>query len=76
MSFIMLLSVCASITAYADTENQSVGEQIEEYVSRQSDTTASMCVSVFNKTDTIYSNYFGCIDLENTIAVDENPVFE
>ncbi len=28
MVFIMLLSVCTSITAYADTENQSVGEQI------------------------------------------------
>ena len=76
MSFIMLLSVCASVTAYADTEDQSVGEQIEEYVSEHSDTTAGMCVSVFNKTDTIYSNYFGCIDLENNIAVDENSVFE
>ncbi len=76
MSFIMLLSVCASITAYADTENQSVGEQIEEYVSKHSDTTAGMCVSVFNKTDILYSNYFGCIDLENNIAVDESSVFE
>ncbi len=76
MSFIMLLPVCAAVTAYADTENQSVGEQIEEYVSKHSDTTAGMCVSVFNKTETIYSDYFGCIDLENNIAADENSVFE
>ena len=76
MLFIMLLPVCTAITAYADTENQSVGEQIEEYVSKHSDTTAGMCVSVFNKTDILYSNYFGCIDLENNIAVDENSVFE
>ena len=76
MSFIMLLPVCAAVTAYADTEKQSVGEQIEEYVSKHSDTTAGMCVSVFNKTETIYSDYFGCIDLENNIAADENSVFE
>lgn len=76
MSFVMLLSVCTSVTAYADTEDRSVGEQIEEYVSEHSDTTAGMCVSVFDKTDTIYSNYFGCIDLENNIPVDENSVFE
>lgn len=53
-----------------------IGSEIEAYVAEHEETTAGLAVSVFDRDETIYSNYFGYADKENQTAVDEETVFE
>lgn len=58
------------------TDINNVDKSIEKFADEHSDTTAGMAVSIFNADEDIYSGYFGYIDKENSIEVDENSVFE
>ena len=58
------------------TDIDNIDKIIEKFVDEHSDTTAGMAVSLFSADEDIYSNYFGYIDKENGIEVDENSVFE
>ena len=85
ISFIVLFILCILInpilnaSAMATDTNgvdKSINESIEKFVDEHSLTTAGMAVSIFTGDEKIYSDYFGYIDIENCIEVDENSVFE
>ena len=68
--------LCDPIIKVSAFEKDNISESIESFVDEHSDTTAGMAVSVFTSNEELYSNYFGYIDKENGIKVDENSVFE
>ena len=55
---------------------EEIGSQIEAYVKEREKTTAGMAVAVFDGEGTIYKSCFGYADKENTIAVNDETVFE
>jgi len=55
---------------------QNIDKVIEQYVDENIDTTAGMSVSVFDASNTIYTNHFGYLDVENKIPVTEETVMD
>ena len=81
VSVIVLCILCILINPIINasamtTDINNVDKSIEKFADEHSDTTAGMAVSIFNADEDIYSGYFGYIDKENSIEVDENSVFE
>lgn len=58
-------------TAYAD-----ISADIENYVGEHSETTAGMSVAIYDQSGAIYENCFGYADKENSIAVDDQTVYD
>lgn len=58
------------------TSYGKIGDEIENYVDGHTDSMAGMAVSVFDKDNVLYENYFGYANKEEKIQVDENTVFE
>lgn len=69
-----ILYLHSQITVLAAPEN--IGVQIESFVEEHRDTTAGMAVSVFDKSGSVYKDYFGYADMEKELAVEEETVFE
>lgn len=57
-------------------EKGELSQQIDQFVTEHEDTTVGMAVAVFDGTDGILKNYYGCIDKENKIPVSQDSVFE
>ena len=74
--FVLCILINPIINVSADTIESSISNSVVEFVDDHKDTTAGMAVSIFNADREIYSDYFGYIDKENGIEVDENSVFE
>lgn len=66
----------ASDTLPSSVDYSDLDREIEEYVSRNEETTAGMAVSVFEEDTVLYSDYFGHSDLEEDSQVTEDTVFE
>lgn len=57
-------------------EKGELSQRIDQFVREHEDTTVGMAVAVFDGTDGILKNYYGCIDKENKIPVSQDSVFE
>lgn len=55
---------------------ENIGAEIEAFTAAHEDTMAGMAVSVFDRTDILYQNYFGHGDIANGLAVTPDTVFE
>lgn len=58
------------------TAYEAIGGEIEAFVAEHEETTAGMAVSVFDKTETVYTGYFGYADKESALAVNSETVME
>lgn len=83
LAFVFMYIFCATSVSAAEaemlpsgTEYDKIGEEIESFVDGHTDNMAGMAVSVFNKDNVLYENYFGYANKEGKIQVDENTVFE
>lgn len=63
-------SVCAQ-----EFEKQ-IASEIENYVDVRKGGLASVAVSVFQNESTVYENYFGMADIENSVPADGDTVYE
>lgn len=80
---VLLLLFLSPMTAFASgvtlpsgVETSSIGSRIEAFVSEHEDTTAGMAVAVFDRSETIYRNWFGYEDKAAGLKVDAETVFE
>lgn len=53
-----------------------LGDTVDSFVEEHADTTAGMAVAVFDEGEELFKNYYGYVDVERRIAVDETSVFE
>lgn len=72
----LLLFSGGAPAARAASQSDALGAKVEAFVAEHAATTAGMSVSVFDAEQTICQGSFGCADLENGIAVDNDTVFE
>ena len=71
-----LLSINVMAKESSDSSSLDIGDKIEQYVDDNADTTAGMSVAVFDDKETIYSNCFGYMDVQNKVPVTEDTVME
>lgn len=80
-----LFLLCCPIRASAVSEKntlpsgiakENIGAEIEAFAAAHLDTMAGMAVSVFDRTDILYQNYFGYADIANELPVGADTVFE
>lgn len=77
LSEICTTNVCAAEqTLPSGVEKVQLEEKVDEYVTGHQDTTTGMAVAVFDSTEELLKKYYGCVDMENQVAVTQDSVFE
>lgn len=77
LSEICTTNVCAAEqTLPSGVEKVQLEEKVDEYVAGHQDTTTGMAVAVFDSTEELLKKYYGCVDMENQVAVTQDSVFE
>ncbi len=73
---ISLLTATMSTAVFAAPESEEIGKKIEAFVAAHEETTAAMAVTVFDADHILYQNSFGYINVENSVPVTDESVFE
>lgn len=76
VSLLSVLLLTFGFPVNVSASESDVGSCIDAYVDEHCETLAGLAVSVMDSEDIIYTGYYGCADIENNIAVDDETVME